>query len=83
MEKQKSKVYKRIEKIFQNENLFYENELDQQLFDLLIRQCHIKGNLDEEFFRLLGSENPNFTSRVSAFQMKYEAYPLSINEEIY
>ncbi|MCY3998362.1 MAG: DNA primase [Flavobacteriaceae bacterium] len=77
LEKQKSKVYKRIEKIFQNENLFYENELDQQLFDLLIRQCHIKGNLDEEFFRLLGSENPNFTSRVSAFQMKYEAYPLS------
>ncbi len=75
--KRKSKVYKKIEKIFQNEKLFYENELDQQLFDLLIEQCNRKGHLDEEFFRLLGSKNPNVISRVSAFQMKYEAYPLS------
>ena len=77
LSKQKSKVYEKIESIFQEENLYYENSLDQQLFELLIHQCKRKGKLDEQFLKSLGSENPDLTTRLSNFQMKYEAYPLS------
>ncbi|MCY4161673.1 MAG: DNA primase [Flavobacteriaceae bacterium] len=75
--KRKVKVFEKIESLFQEENLFYESEVDQKLFELLIHQCKTQGTLDEQFFSMIGSKNPDFTTRVSHFTMKYEAYPLS------
>ena len=76
LEKRIYKVYQKIDKTFQTENLKFRDPLDHNLYELLIDFCNKEGGLESQHLNDIGIENPDYTSRLAEIQMKYELHTL-------